>query len=77
MVCLMVQCLLMQASSEKVRRAADASIAAHEREAQEAAKRYDQLQAEEEKAQAQIKTLKEQLTGMRASRFKANELLSK
>ena len=67
----------MQASSEKVRRAADASIAQHEQEAQEAAKRYEQLQAEEEKAQAQNKTLKEQLTGMRASRFKANELLSK
>lgn len=68
---------MMQASSEKVRRAADASIATHEQEAQEAAKRYEQLQAEEDKAQAQIKTLKEQLTGMRASRFKANELLSK
>ena len=69
--------LLVQASSEKVRRAADASIATHEQEAQAAAKRYEQLQAEEEKAQAQVKALKEQLTGMRASRFRANELLNK
>lgn len=69
--------LVMQASSEKVRRAADATIATHQQEAQEAAERFEQLQAEEEKAQAHIKTLKEQLAGMRATRFKANELLSK
>ena len=67
----------MQASSEKVRRAADATIATREQEAQEAAKQYEQLKEEEHKAQAQIKNLKEQLTGMRASRFKATELLSK
>lgn len=69
--------VVMQASSEKVRRAADATIATHQQEALEAAERFEQLQAEEEKAQGHIKTLKEQLAGMRATRFKANELLSK
>ena len=67
----------IQASSEKVRRAADASIAAKDEEAAKAAEQYQELQAEEQQAQAQIKTLKEQLTGMRSSRFRANDLLSK
>ena len=39
--------------------------------------RYEGLQEQEQIAQAQIKTLKDQLTGMRASRFKANDMLSK
>ena len=67
----------MQASSEKVRRAADASIASHEQQAEQAAKQYEELQGQEQLAQAQIKTLKDQLTSMRASRFKANDFLSK
>ncbi|KAL3155440.1 hypothetical protein ABBQ38_010996 [Trebouxia sp. C0009 RCD-2024] len=65
------------ASSEKVRRAADATIATREQEAQEAAQQYEQLKEEEQKAQGQVKNLKEQLAGMRASRFKATELLTK
>ena len=69
--------LWLQASSEKVRRAADASIASHEEEAAKAAEQHQELQAEEQKAQAQIRTLKEQLTGMRSTRFKANDQLSK
>lgn len=60
-----------------MRRAADATIATREQEAQEAAQQYEQLKEEEQKAQGQVKNLKEQLAGMRASRFKATELLTK
>ena len=76
---LRLDCLFMcvQASSEKVRRAADASIAAKDEEAAKAAEQLQEVQAEEQKAQAHIKTLKEQLTGMRSSRFKANDLLTR
>ena len=70
-------CMCVQASSEKVRRAADASIAAKDEEAAKAAEQLQEVQAEEQKAQAHIKTLKEQLTGMRSSRFKANDLLTR
>ncbi len=69
--------MCVQASSEKVRRAADASIAAKDEEAAKAAEQLQEVQAEEQKAQAHIKTLKEQLTGMRSSRFKANDLLTR
>jgi hypothetical protein len=61
--CVLTVFMCIQASSEKVRRAADASIAVKDEE--------------EQKAQAHIKTLKEQLTGMRSSRFKANDLLTR
>lgn len=60
-----------------MRRAAEASVASHEQEAEQAAMCYESLQEQEQVAQAQIRVLKEQLTGMRASRFKANDLLSK
>ncbi len=60
-----------------MRRAADASIAAKDEEAAKAAEQLREVQAEEQKAQAHIKTLKEQLTGMRSSRFKANDLLTR
>ncbi len=60
-----------------MRRAADASIVVKEEEATKAADQYQELHAQEQAAQAQIKTLKEQLTGMRSSRFKANDLLTK
>ena len=68
---------MVQASSEKVRRAADASIAAHEQQAQEAAKHFEELQAQEQQAQAQLKALKGQLAGMRATRSTANNMLFK
>ena len=67
----------MQASSERGRRAADASIATHEEKAAKAAKQLKEVQTLEQQAQDQIKSLKEQLTGMRSSRFKATDMLTK
>ena len=75
--CVLTVFMCIQASSEKVRRAADASIAVKDEEAAKAAEQLQEVQAEEQKAQAHIKTLKEQLTGMRSSRFKANDLLTR
>lgn len=75
--CVLTVFTCVQASSEKVRRAADASIAVKDEEAAKAAEQLQEVQAEEQKAQAHIKTLKEQLTGMRSSRFKANDLLTR
>lgn len=70
-------CSLMQASSEKTCKAADVSLEAAEKAAAAAAEQIEALRAQEQEAQAQVKTLKERLASMRASKFKANEKLTR
>lgn len=66
-----------QASSEKTRKAGDISLETAEKAAAVAAQQFDALRAQEKEAQAQVKTLRERLASMRASKFKANELLTR
>ena len=67
----------MQAISEKTRKAGDISLETAEKAAAVAAQQLDALRAQEKEAQAQVKTLRERLASMRASKFKANELLTR
>lgn len=68
---------MLQASSEKTRKASDISLETAEKAAAVAAQQFDALRAQEQEAQAQVKTLRERLASMRSSKFKANELLTR
>ena len=67
----------MQASSEKTRKASDISLETAEKAAAVAAQQYDTLRTQEQEAQAQVKTLRDQLASMRSSKFKATQLLTR